>query len=190
MNLNILKKQKTSISLVKTTVDLKKNQGFTLIELLVVIAIISLLSSVVLASLNTARVKARDAKRLSDMRQIQIALEMYYDDNGSYPEENSSNGSWEHSTEDGGDFIDFLKDNNYMPVVPLDPINEGSTYYSYYVYGTGNYGCDASFGEYYVLGIRDMESTGRPHPNSPGWSCPTRDWETEFDWVTGSFEKI
>lgn len=60
-------------------------KGFTLIELLVVIAIIGILSSVVLASLNSAREKARDAKRISDMKQIQIALELYYDINGIYP---------------------------------------------------------------------------------------------------------
>ncbi len=66
--------------------SLHKNQrGFTLIELLVVIAIIGILSSVVLASLNTARAKARDAKRFSDLRQIKIALELYYDSNNSYP---------------------------------------------------------------------------------------------------------
>jgi prepilin-type N-terminal cleavage/methylation domain-containing protein len=63
----------------------KNNRGFTLIELLVVVAIISLLSSVVMASLNTARAKARDAKRFSDLHQIQTALEMYYNDHGSYP---------------------------------------------------------------------------------------------------------
>ena len=62
------------------------SRGFTLIELLVVIAIIGLLSSVVLASLNTARAKARDARRLSDLHQIQNALEFYASDNaGSYP---------------------------------------------------------------------------------------------------------
>ena len=47
-----------------------RNKGFTLIELLVVIAIIGILSSVVLASLNTARSKGRDARRLSDLKQI------------------------------------------------------------------------------------------------------------------------
>lgn len=62
-----------------------KSKGFTLIELLVVIAIIGILSSVVLASLNTARAKARDAKRLADIGQIEVALEMYYNDNGNYP---------------------------------------------------------------------------------------------------------
>jgi len=64
---------------------LKKNKGFTLIELLVVVAIIGLLSSIVLASLNSARLKARDVKRLASFRQIQIALEMYYETNGIYP---------------------------------------------------------------------------------------------------------
>jgi prepilin-type N-terminal cleavage/methylation domain-containing protein len=62
-----------------------KNKGFTLIELLVVIAIIGILSSVVLASLNSARAKARDARRYTDLVQVQLALELYYDSNGSYP---------------------------------------------------------------------------------------------------------
>jgi len=63
----------------------KASRGFTLIELLVVIAIIGILSSVVLASLNSARTKARDTRRVSDMKQIQIALELYYDANSKYP---------------------------------------------------------------------------------------------------------
>lgn len=60
-------------------------KGFTLIELLVVIAIIGLLSSIVMASLNGARKKARDARRIADIKQLQIALEMYYSDKGHYP---------------------------------------------------------------------------------------------------------
>lgn len=62
-----------------------KRRGFTLIELLVVIAIIGILSSVVLASLNSARKKGRDARRISDVKQLQLALELYYDANGQYP---------------------------------------------------------------------------------------------------------
>jgi len=174
----------------------KRNEGFTLIEILFVIGIIGILSTIVLASINDARLKGNDTKRLSDMRQIQTALYMYYDDhNGNFPQENSSNGNWEDSTEDGGDFIDFLKDNGYMSMVPVDPINSGTHYYSYYVYPAESYGCDASKGEFYVLGVRDMEGSPRPHRDSPGWSCPggngknPRNWQNEFDWVTGKFEE-
>lgn len=64
-----------------------KSKGFTLIELLVVVAIIGILATVVLASLGSARAKARDAKKLSDINNIQKALEFYYIDNGKYPSE-------------------------------------------------------------------------------------------------------
>jgi prepilin-type N-terminal cleavage/methylation domain-containing protein len=59
--------------------------GFTLIELLVVISIIGLLSSVVLASVNAARSKARDASRVEALIQLRTALELYYSKHGSYP---------------------------------------------------------------------------------------------------------
>ena len=63
----------------------KQEKGFTLIELLVVIAIIGLLASVVLLALNSARARSRDAKRLADVRQISSAIELYVNDNGTYP---------------------------------------------------------------------------------------------------------
>jgi len=68
----------------------KNEKGFTLIELLVVIAIIGLLASVVLLALNSARAKSRDAKRLADVRQIASAMELYFNDNNTYP---TSSGS-------------------------------------------------------------------------------------------------
>jgi len=62
-----------------------KKKGFTLIELLVVIAIIGLLSTLSVVALNSARQKSRDAKRVADVKQIQTALELYYNDNNGYP---------------------------------------------------------------------------------------------------------
>ncbi len=65
---------------------MKKNKkGFTLIELLVVIAIIGLLSTLSIVALNQARARSRDARRLADIKQIQTALEMYYNDLAGYP---------------------------------------------------------------------------------------------------------
>jgi prepilin-type N-terminal cleavage/methylation domain-containing protein/uncharacterized repeat protein (TIGR02543 family) len=58
--------------------------GFTLIELLVVISIIGFLSSVVLASLQTARIKANDVKIAQDLNQVKTAVELYYADHQSY----------------------------------------------------------------------------------------------------------
>jgi len=60
-------------------------KSFTLIELLVVIAIIGVLAALIIPSINNARTKARDAKRLEDLRQFSLALEMYYSDNNHYP---------------------------------------------------------------------------------------------------------
>jgi prepilin-type N-terminal cleavage/methylation domain-containing protein len=72
--------------------------GFTLIELLVVISIIGILSSFAVVSLNTARIKARDALRKGDMAQLRTALYIYYDDNLAYP----SCGTWDEGEADYG----------------------------------------------------------------------------------------
>ncbi len=67
-------------------------RGFTLIELLVVIAIIGILSSVVLASMASARAKSRDATRMRDLRELQKVVELYYTKYGAYP--STSNAWW------------------------------------------------------------------------------------------------
>lgn len=64
---------------------MKLRKGFTLIELLVVIAIIGLLSTLAIVALNSARQKARDAKRVADAKQVQTALELYFNDRNAYP---------------------------------------------------------------------------------------------------------
>ena len=62
-----------------------KADGFTLIELLVVVAIIALLSAIVLVAMANARQKARNAKRLSDITQLNNVLELYFASNKGYP---------------------------------------------------------------------------------------------------------
>lgn len=60
----------------------RRQAGFTLVELLVVIAIIGLLASVVIVSVGSARAKSRDARRVSDMKALGTAIELYKDGNG------------------------------------------------------------------------------------------------------------
>jgi len=60
-------------------------KSFTLVELLVVVAIISILASALMVGLGGARKKARDARRISDLRTVQSSLEVYYAQNDIYP---------------------------------------------------------------------------------------------------------
>lgn len=64
---------------------MKKHTGFTLIELLVTIAIIAILTAIITANFSTARSRSRDAKRLSDVANIQLALSLYFDRCNQYP---------------------------------------------------------------------------------------------------------
>ncbi|MEI7452153.1 MAG: FISUMP domain-containing protein [Candidatus Falkowbacteria bacterium] len=61
------------------------SRGFTLIELLVVIAIIGILATIAVVALQNARAKARDARRVADVKQMQTALELYFNDKQRYP---------------------------------------------------------------------------------------------------------
>jgi len=62
----------------------RKSQGFTLIELLVVVAIIGILAGLIAVSTGNSRVRARDSRRLADLRQIPSAQEFIMNDDGSY----------------------------------------------------------------------------------------------------------
>jgi prepilin-type N-terminal cleavage/methylation domain-containing protein len=64
-------------------------KGFTLIEMLIVIAIIGILASIVLVGLGPVQKKGRDSRRISDLKEIQTALELYFNKNGSYPSDSS-----------------------------------------------------------------------------------------------------
>lgn len=118
-------------------------EGFTLIELLVVVAIIGVLATIILGSLNNARASARDAKRLSDIKTIQTALEIYYLDNGEYP---PTSLRLSHS---------WASLENLMGVnLPKDPIDESQYPYSgghSYGYYSGPAYAGCAPGTWYLL---------------------------------------
>ncbi|MFZ2252876.1 MAG: prepilin-type N-terminal cleavage/methylation domain-containing protein [Minisyncoccia bacterium] len=65
---------------------LSKRSGFTLVEVLVVVLIITGLAAVVIGNLTEGRAKARDAERMHDLAQLQVALRIYRDGNSGYPD--------------------------------------------------------------------------------------------------------
>jgi hypothetical protein len=96
------------------------------------------LSAVVLASLNTARLKARDARRFSDLDQVRTALEMYYADHGAYPIQPSSSGwmgttpgCYGNTSGDPNAAIPGLVSGGYIPALPQDPNPSGNFCYIY-----------------------------------------------------------
>ncbi len=119
-------------------------RGFTLIELLVVISIIGLLSSIVLTSVNSARVKARDVRRLADIRQLVTVLQFYYDDNNAFPPTPGCDGwcclghgdagrCWNNQY-GGSTALDNALSPKYIPKIPDDPLNNTSRYGDAYLY--------------------------------------------------------
>lgn len=111
-------------------------RGFTLIELLVVIAIIGILSTMAVVSLGNARQKSRDAKRVSDVKQIQTALELYFADKNDYPTGSVTLGASNAATlSSGSGFSTTASGTEYMKV-PSNPSPGGGSGYVYNQSGT------------------------------------------------------
>lgn len=115
---------------------MRTTKGFTLVELLVVIAIIGILASIIMVSLGSAKGKSRDAKRQADIKNIQLALSLYYNDNGFYPKNiYSTSGTAPNNGLAPG----------YLPTVPKDPTATGNCSnsgdvgcYKYVAYGVNS----------------------------------------------------
>jgi type II secretory pathway pseudopilin PulG len=150
-----------------------------MIELVIVIALIALLSAVVLATLSSARAKARDSQRLSDLRQLQTALEGYRTDRGAYP---STSDSWwgncdsmwgSHGVTGSDGWIPDLAP-TYIHTLPLDP-KPGPNSYNCYVYRSDGV-------DYMVLAYGSVETKKTVATNpAPRPSQPT---EYDFSFYT------
>ena len=161
-----------------------QSRGFSLIELVVVISILAILAGVLVPRVTSHMKSARDARRLADIKTIRNAIEQYYMDKGSYPvaTPNSSYGGWDVSHDNN--FITVLRNSGYLEEMPADPINDETYHYRYYVYAAGSYGCKGDT-EFYVLGVRNFESTDFAKKNKGFFRCSSRDWSSEFAYVTG-----
>ncbi len=126
--------------------------GFTLIELLVVISIIGILAVLVSANLNSARSRARDAVRKSDIKNIQTALRLYYNDKGSYPATVTFGSEWKIGT------------TTYMNKVPQDPLSPDQIY---------KYTIDPVDTDLYTLSACLENSSDKQGVAAVGITCPS-----------------
>jgi len=117
---------------------MRNKKGFTLIELLVVIAIIGLLATLAIVALQNARQKSRDAKRVSDIKQMQTSLDLFYSDNNTYPAVAAAIQLGQATTDAlcGGGFVaagdaSCTADATYMDRVPADPVDNAPLIYQY-----------------------------------------------------------
>lgn len=156
----------------------KSSKGFTLIELLVVIAIIGVLASIVLASLANARRKSRDARRITDLKQLQLANELYFDGAGigQYALSTATCSATPGTGDDENRGLQALANKGYIPTVPRDPLRTGAPDTNgCYAYATASSPTRTA----YHIGA-SLEDTGNPalasdrdcNSSIPNGGCP------------------
>jgi prepilin-type N-terminal cleavage/methylation domain-containing protein len=123
----------------------KTNKGFTLIELLVVIAIIGILSAVVLASLNTARNKGKDASAKASIESVRAQAEIYY--NSQSPISYGPNGTTGNACSDTQTAKLLTAAQNQTANAPICTVaGAGASYTAYDKLNDGTYFCVDSSG--------------------------------------------
>jgi type II secretion system protein G len=140
------------------------SKGFTLIELLVVIAIIGLLATLSVVAFESSRIKARDAKRKSDLKNIQKALELYYTNNNAYPITGA--GVWlgvcatygSKATTGANGYVPNLAP-TYISVLPIDPRQASMPVNACYLYRSDD-------GQQYKL-LTYLTAESTPDPADP-----------------------
>ncbi|MBX4189993.1 prepilin-type N-terminal cleavage/methylation domain-containing protein [Candidatus Parcubacteria bacterium] len=138
---------------------LKNSRGFTLVELLVVIAIIGILATLLLLQLGVARQRARDAKRIADVNQVRTATELYFDDNGQYPQTATFAA------------LGALLVPKYLTLLPSDPLNVSPWVYSYAYNGTTKYQVHGILEQW----AQALNSDGDINTTAGGWTGQTVD---------------
>jgi prepilin-type N-terminal cleavage/methylation domain-containing protein len=159
-------------------------RGFSLVEVVVVLSILAILAGALVPRVSNRMALSRDMRRLADIETIKAAIERYCAEHGSPPpaQENASYGEWDVSQD--GAFIPELVQRGYLKETPVDPLNDETYNYRYFVYPAGTAGCKATR-PFYVIGIRTFETADFALRNKGGFQCAARNWGDEFAYVTG-----
>lgn len=114
------------------------NRGFSLIELLVVITIIGILAGALTISFNKAREMARDSKRQADLKELQLALELYKSQHRVYPDPGCGSSGW-NGPGPGDNYAacdEYIADlaPEFIEKLPIDPNQDDSNDHGYLYY--------------------------------------------------------
>ena len=172
---------------------MRNNKGQSGLQVLMFISMIFFVVVFIGVFILNAQKGARDAERMTALQNTQKALDLYYDATSHWPEGYDDGYGWDegfHSPQDKK-FIQPLVDKNFLLFPPGDPQFYGAKAFKYKVYDAGYAGCPTERGKFYVLGITELESDTRPPQKytGSGFACSGRDWQKEFDYVVGKFEK-
>jgi prepilin-type N-terminal cleavage/methylation domain-containing protein len=107
-----------------------RRRGFTLVELMVSITIIAILSGIIFANFQTAKQRSRDAKRVSDIANLQLAIHAFYDRCGRYPAPDSNALP---DLSDGTNCPTGITFKNFISTIPVPPAGTIDTKYRYIV---------------------------------------------------------
>ena len=161
-------------------IRIPKQRGFTIVELLIVIVVIAILATTTIVAYNGIQVRARDARRTSDIASILKGLETYKVLNNEYPRATSiaGDGNWEYSTDTAGTFMEYLSV-TFSNKIPVDPVNDLTHRYQYYVYSVGDlasYGCPTHKGSMFVFYANGFENTANMPSSNTSLVCTGRTW--------------
>ena len=158
----------------------KRQTGFTIVELLIVIVVIAVLAAITTVAFSGIQQRAKDSKRTNEIAQLSKVLEMYYIDNGAYPD--CSGGKYVPGTAFNGNTVAICLAQlvpKYLATLPTDPVNTGLYQYRY-GFGTkktGNNTFVSDNSDNYVIGVKLDTSSA---PLYSGWGL------TGLNYLVGS----
>ena len=156
--------------------------GFTLIELVVVLLIVGILIGIVAPRVQGQSSRARDTRRVQDLRVWVDAIEQYKLDTGDYPNHGTLIGGWDRTSD--GEFIPELLDQGYVRSALTDPLEDSSHYFVYRRFAPGTYGCVGPE-NYYVIAILNFETDSARDDFQTNFRCTGYDFAAAYDYATG-----
>lgn len=141
------------------------------------VVIVACVAIIFFAGFDDIQAKSRDAKRMSDAKDINQALELYFDQNATYPETiDFDYGGWDTTVEPEGhveEFIPQFVNEGILSAHPRDIQNTTVYYYRYKKFPRGSFGCTRPF---VIFQIFNFETIQDSHGSG---ACPDRNFADE-----------